>query len=215
MPGSENLLFKYVYSTPENIYCRTPFGRVWCGLKWVEHTIGVFAGFTYPSISAEDQTKIYNCAAAGGIAATPPITAAVAGCGVTAGTACFAAVAAAIPVANELLRSTFLYCLKEHTDLSDDIISQCEIGIYQKELGYTQGQPSQYSLGSHCKICCKGFTGEYICQPLPKGAQPLGKWVISPGYTIKKSFPNISPTDPRCVICCKGFTGEDVCFPIG
>ncbi|MBL4968644.1 hypothetical protein [Bacillus halotolerans] len=220
MPGAENLIYKYVYSTPENIYCRSRwFGRYWCGLRWVEHTMGVFVGFTYPSVSEGDLAKIYSCAAEAGLAATPPIAAAVLACGVTGGTACVPAVAAAIPAANELLRAIFFYCLKDHTDLSDEVISQCEIGIYQKELDYylTSKAPSNTT---HCKICCKGFTGEYICRPYIAGNQSYGKWAYSTpnkeeSIGTTKKLQNKSPDDSRCILCCKGITGEDVCIPIG
>ncbi|KJD43010.1 hypothetical protein [Paenibacillus terrae] len=225
MPGAENLLVKYVYSTPENIYCNSPLGRYWCGIRYSEHTMGVFAGFTYPRVSAGDQAKIYTCAIEAGIAATPPIALAIAGCEITGGLACVEAVALAIPAANEILRTAFFRCLREQQTLPEEIVSQCDIGIYQKSLDFSallagiqsSSMDQLQPIHSHgdCLVCCKGITGEYVCKPLGPGTQIFGRW--DEGVTSMQSNTSSQSSDDEvahCKICCKGFTGQYICWPV-
>lgn len=84
-------------------------------------------------MSLEEQSKIYACAATAGSAAWTAMSVVVGlACAGTLGAGCFAAVIAAIPVGNETLQATFFQCLR-NAGLSEEIISQCNIGIYTRQ----------------------------------------------------------------------------------
>ncbi|MGR5904275.1 hypothetical protein ACT7DQ_27450 [Bacillus cereus] len=128
MLGAKNLIRKITYSLPETKYCHGPFHTKYpCGFHWVNHTVGIYAEFTYPSVPPDQQAAIYACAYAAGVAAYPTLAGAVASC--AAGPACIKAITLAIPVSNSILRETFFKCIREASGLPNSVKGQCNIGL--------------------------------------------------------------------------------------
>lgn len=138
MPGFENLIKRFVYSTTATKWCwiHGPWGsktKYPCGVDYIEHTFGLYAGFSYPSVTPAQQTQIYSCAYTAGLAAYTSMKPSIGVCYVSAGIGCAPAVIANLPAANEVGRKVFYECLNR-TDLPQSIKSQCTIGIYKKDL---------------------------------------------------------------------------------
>lgn len=129
MPGAENLIKRFVYSLPETKYCSTPFGKVPCGARMRDHKIGVYAVFTYPSVSPSQEATIYSCAGAGITAVYLLFATATGVCSHPAtAVGCPAAIRTAIYSANPVLRETFHKCII-NSGLPSDVKRQCDIGI--------------------------------------------------------------------------------------
>jgi hypothetical protein len=137
LPGFENLIKKYGYSTPQTKWCTAhgPFGsstKYPCGVEWIDHTVGVYATFTYPPVNRDQQAAIYACAHAANTAAYPYLAQAIASC--AAGPACMVAFLAAIPIANEQGRAVFTKCIREASGLPESVKQQCNWGLIRKRL---------------------------------------------------------------------------------
>lgn len=131
MLGDENLIRRIVYSLPERKYWNFLGIGFPCGVKWVDHTMGIYAGFDYPSVTPEMEAVIYDCAYLAGMAAATPLDGVVAAI-CQSGVGCPDALAAGLPAANSILRETFFKCI-ESSGLPDDVKKRVDIVIYIRD----------------------------------------------------------------------------------
>ncbi|WP_172645598.1 hypothetical protein [Domibacillus tundrae] len=75
-------------------------------MNWIDHIVGIYAGFDYPNVTPEKQAVIYECAYLAGVAATTPLDGVVTAC--QNGVGCPDALSADLLAANSILRETFL-----------------------------------------------------------------------------------------------------------
>ncbi|OES46520.1 hypothetical protein [Domibacillus iocasae] len=130
MPGAEIMIRRIVYSLPETKYLRVWGLRIPWGVNWVDHRVGIYAGFDYPSVTPENQALIYECASLAGLAAVAPLAKAVAAC--QSGVECPDAIADGLPAADSILRETFFKCI-ESSGLPNDVKKRVDIGIYIRD----------------------------------------------------------------------------------
>lgn len=138
MPGVENKIWGFKYDEPYSELCYkevcTPFGCTdipypCIGMRRKEFS--VLAGFTYPSVTTEQQATIYACAATAGVVVYGIVATAAASCGAL-GPACIPVVIGAIASANEAGKASFFECLNK-SGLSQEVISKCTFLIYTRK----------------------------------------------------------------------------------
>ena len=127
MLGDETLIKQIVYSLPEKKYWKFFGLKIPYRVDWVEHKVGIYAGFDYPVVTPENKAVIYECASLAVRAAEDSLTEVVADC--QSGIRCADAIAAGLPAVNSILRETFFTCI-ESSGLPDEAKKGLDISIY-------------------------------------------------------------------------------------
>lgn len=130
MLGDEILIKQIVYSLPEKKYWSFFGLRILYKVDWVDHKVGIYAGFDYSIVPPEHEAVIYECASHAGMAAATSLTGVVADC--QSGVRCEDAIAASLTTANSILRETFFNCI-ESSGLPDESKKRLDISIHLRD----------------------------------------------------------------------------------